>query len=91
MSQTEDYSPEASFPDYSGKLLQRSMVSSTVLGLARTKNITQVKNIFPQDFKNQISTYPASQYGLGTWEGSLIIEKNISIGAPEREACNLCF
>lgn len=91
MSQTEHYSPEASFSDYSEKLLQRNMVSSTVLCLVGTKSITQVRNIFPQGFKNQISTYPASKYGLGTWEESLIIEKNTSIGAPEREAFNPYF
>ena len=39
LSQTEDYSPEDSLPDYSEKFLQRSMVFSKVLYTVRTKNI----------------------------------------------------
>ena len=39
--QTEGHSLEASFPDYSEKLLGRSTVFSTVLYLVRTKNIEQ--------------------------------------------------
>ena len=38
------------------------------------KNIKQVRDTFLQGLKKQISTYRASQYGLGIWEGSLIIE-----------------
>ena len=51
MSHTEDHSPEDSFPDYSEKLLQRSMVFSTALRLVRTKNIKQVRDTFLEGFK----------------------------------------
>ena len=70
-------SPEAHFPDDSEKLLLRSKVFSTVLYLVRTKNIKQVRVTFIQGFKKkkeQPSMYTASQHGLGTWEGSLIIK-----------------
>ena len=39
LSHTEDYSPEATFPDYSEQVLQRSMLFSTVLYLIKTKNM----------------------------------------------------
>ena len=59
LSQTEDYSPEASFPDYSEKLLQRSMVFSIVLCVVRTNNIKQVKDIFLQGFKKTDQHIPS--------------------------------
>ena len=41
----------------------------------RTKNIKRVRNTFLEGFKKkQASTYTASHYGLGTWEGNLIME-----------------
>lgn len=36
--------------------------------------------------KRQISWYIASQYGLGTWEVSLIVKGVLAIGLPRRKA-----
>ena len=47
MSQNEDYSPEDSFPNYSEKMLCRSMAFSTVLYRFRTKSIKQVREGVP--------------------------------------------
>ena len=72
LSQTEDYSPEAWFPDDSEKLLWRGRVLSTVLYLVRTKSIQQARDTFLQGFKSQTSlTSTESQHDLGTWEGDL--------------------
>ena len=62
------------------KLLQKSKVSHTVFYLVRTKNVKQVGVTFFSSFKKkeQTSMYTMSQYGLGSWEGSLIRE-----GRPE--------
>lgn len=51
-------SPEACFPDYSVKLLQRSRVFSVILGLVRTKNVKKLGRYF---FKvsEQSSTFEA--------------------------------
>lgn len=48
LSQTEDDSQEDRFSDNSEKLLCRSMVFSTVLGLVRTKNIKRIRDTFLQ-------------------------------------------
>ena len=85
MIQTEDYSPEASFPDFSEKLLWRSRVFSTVLRLVRTKNVQQVRETFLQGFKKQTSTYTAGQHGLGTREGRLIIKGGPALASQEEE------
>ena len=69
LSQTEDCSPEASFPDYREELLWRNILFSTVLYLVRRKNIKQVRDTFLQGFKQtnkHTNTYIANQYGLGT-------------------------
>ena len=82
LSQT---SPEAHFPDYSEKLLWRSRVFSPVLYLIRTKNIKQVRVTFLQGFKKKkkTSAYIASQHGLDTWEGSLIIKGEPALASQE--------
>ena len=78
-------SPEAYFPDDSGKLFRRCRIFSTGLYLVRTKNIKQVRATFLQGFKKkeQSSKYTASQCGLGTWEGSLIIEGGPTLVSQE--------
>lgn len=48
LSQTEDNSQEDRFSDNSEKLLCRSMVFSTVLGLVRTKTIKCIRDTFLQ-------------------------------------------
>ena len=56
------------------------------------------RDTFIQGFKKkkktkktqQISMYTARQYGLGTWEGSLIIQEVPAL-ASQREAVNLFF
>ena len=48
LSQTEDSSQEDRFSDNSEKLLCRSVVFSTVLGLVRTKNIKCIRHTFLQ-------------------------------------------
>ena len=46
-------SPEACFPDYSVKLLQRSRVFSVILCLVRTKNVKKVREIFLQGLRTE--------------------------------------
>lgn len=75
MSQTEDSSLEDSLSYDPEELFQRRMVFSTVLERVRTKTIKQVKDTFLQGLKKQTGMSTASQYGLGTWEGSLIKSK----------------
>ena len=76
---------EGHLPDHSEKLLQRNRVSSPVLYFVRRENIKQVRITFLQDFKwkKLTSTYRAGQYGLGTWEGSLITEGGPALVSPE--------
>ena len=79
MSQTEDCSPRDSLSDSCEELFQRTMAFRIVLYLVRAKNIKQVRDTFIKGFKNkqtkkQIRIYTVNHYGLGTWEGSLIIE-----------------
>ena len=61
MSQTEDYSAEAGFPDDSEKLLWRSRVFNTVSCLVRTKNIKEVRETFLQGFKKMIDQHVHSE------------------------------
>ena len=76
---------EGHLPDHSEKLLQRNRVSSPVLYFVRRENIKQVRITFLQDFKwkKLTSTYRAGQYGLGTWEESLITEGGAALVSPE--------
>ena len=65
-----------------------------VLYLVRTKNIKQVRDTFLQGFKNKKKqkqknrtdqyVHTASQYGLGTWKGSLIIEGVLALASQEK-------
>ena len=51
------------------------MVFNTVLCLVRAKKHQISQGYIPSRFpKKEIITYTASQYGLGTWEGSLNLE-----------------
>ena len=91
MSQTEDYSLEDSFPDYSEKLLQGSMVFNMVLYLVRTKDIQQVMDIFFQGFNKNRPALPSESvwsWHLGResyhWRGT-------SMAVPGMEAFNLYF
>ena len=79
--QTEGHSLEASFPDYSEKLLGRSTVFSTVLYLVRTKNIKQgyISSKFQK--KNKKTWTARTQWvgmALAPGKGVLIIK-----GGPE--------
>ena len=76
MSQTEDYSLEDSFPDYSEKLLQGSTVFNMVLYLVKTKNIKQAMDIFLQGFyKKQTSTYQGVSVVLAPGKGVLSLKE----------------
>ena len=51
----------------------------------RTKNIKRVRDTFLEGFKKkQVSTYTGSLYGLGTWEGNLIMEGVPALAFQER-------
>ena len=49
------------------------------------KTNKQVRDTFLQGLKKQTSTYWASQYVLGIWEGSLIIEGKSPLVSQEGE------
>ena len=91
MSQTEDYSLEDSFPGYSKKLLQGSMVFNMVLYLVRTKNIKQVMDIFLQGFSKNRPTLTSES----VWSWHLGREsyhwRRTRMAVPGREAFTLYF
>ena len=89
MNQTEDCSPEDSLLDYSEKLLWGSMVSAQFMSCQNNRD-TLIQGFKKKKKPQQISMYTASQYGLGTWEGSLIIQEVPAL-ASQREAFNLFF
>ena len=80
-----DYNPEDSLSDNSKELLQRNMVFSRVLFLVTTKTIKQVRYTFLQYLSKQtkFSTCTVSQYGLGAWEGSLIVKGVPALASQE--------
>ena len=58
------------------------MILAIVLYFVRTKNIKQVRDMFVQGLNtNQPG---AGQYGLGSWEGSLIIKAGRVLMSQER-------
>ena len=93
MSQTEDCSPEALFPGYSEKLLQRSRVFGTVLCLVRTKTVKQVRGAFLRGFKKKRPDQHVHSESAWVWHlgGSLTIEGVTSMGVPGRGAFNFYF
>ena len=93
LSQTEDYSPEARFPDVSEKLLQRSRVFSTGLYLVRTKTIKQVRETFLQGFrKKKKPDQHIHSESVQPWPlGRESYQRSTSIDLPGREAFHLLF
>ena len=75
LSQTEDYSPEDNFSYNSEEPLWRSMVLAQfyILSEQRTSDKSGIHSFTVKGVKKSI--YRVSQYGLGTWEESLIIEE----------------
>ena len=85
MSQTEDYSPEASFLDYSEKLPRRSMVFSTVLYLVRTKNIKQGRDTFLQGFRNKTRPAQTQRVSMALAPGKGVLSsKEYQHGCPRK-------
>ena len=77
------YSPGDSLSNSSKEPFQKSMVF-TVLYLVRTKNIKYGRvHSFKVSVKRQFSTCTVSQYGLSTWEESLVIEKVSALTSQE--------
>ena len=91
LSQTENCRPEDSLSSSSEELLWRSTVFSTVLSLVRTKEANKSGIRSCRVSKNQISTYTASRYGFGTWEGSLIIKGRHALAPQEGRHLTFVF
>lgn len=86
-----NYHLEAGLSAHSEGLLRRSMVFSTALHLVRTKNIKQGRDTFLQGVQKIDQQYTASQYGLGTWGGSLIVEGGPALVSQEGRLFHLYF
>lgn len=74
MLQIEEYSPEESLSDDSEELPQRSMILALLCVLSKQTTSNKSGRDSSKISKKQIGTHTASQYDLGTWEGSLITE-----------------
>ena len=85
MSQTEDCGLEDSLSNNSEELLWRSLVFSSFMS-CQNKEYQASQQYTPSRFKKKkkISTYIASQYGLDTWEGSLIVKRVPAFVSQER-------
>ena len=88
MSQTEDYRPEANFPECS----RESMVFSTVLYLVREKNIKQVSNTLLQDFKTNSDQHIHNE-SVWPWHPGResYHQRKTSTGIPGKNTFHLYF
>ena len=86
MAQIEDYSWGDSLSNSSEELLWRSMVFSTFTSCQNKEHQTSQGYVLSRFQKqtDQHSTYTASQYVLGNWEGCLIMEGIPALPSQER-------